>query len=204
MSFLVGGVLELVSSARVGFCIGSLVETGVLLGLGKGVEVESGMVFLLRTVSDILISWFFREVDGARLDGFPLSAGQLDVTFFMPPRVIGSSPNLLSSCCRALQITGADEPLLASLLRSLERFDRAEEPVELDFLGSLSFERPREQLVEVLDTILPLCSWKLSPLGTDTRHLGVECASVEGFILLKVTNGRSLRLLEIPTTENQK
>ena len=52
-------MLGLVSSARVGFCVGSLVETGVLLGLGKGVEVESGMVFLFRTVSDILMSWFF-------------------------------------------------------------------------------------------------------------------------------------------------
>ena len=123
--------------------------------------------------------------DFTRLGDFLLSAGQLDVTFFVPPGVIGSYPNLLSSCCRALQITGADEPLLASLLRSLERFDRAEEPVELDFIASISFERPREPVLDVLDTILPLCSFKLSPLGTVVPHLGDEFASVEGFILVR-------------------
>ena len=147
LSFLEGGVLERVCSARVGICFESLVETGVLLGLGKGVEVDSVMVFLFRTISDILVSWLFWEVDRARLGCFLLSAGQLAVLFFMPPGVRGSSPNLRSSSWRSLLITGADFPRLASLLRSLERFDRAEEPVELDFLGSLSFERPREQLV---------------------------------------------------------
>ena len=96
LGFFVGGVLDLVSSARVGYCIESLVETGVLLGLGKGVEVDSGMVFLFRTVSGFLISWLFRDVDGARLDGFPLPAGQLVLTFFMPSGVARSSPNLLS------------------------------------------------------------------------------------------------------------
>ena len=174
----------MLGSARGGFCIESCVFEGVLVGLGNGIVVELVMVFLFRTVSDIVISCVFRVADLTRLDGFLLSAGQLDRTLSGPSGVTGGSSRLLSTICRELQsaddpIKGADEPLLASLLLSLERFDRVEEPVEPDLLGSPSLGRPRGLLVELLDTIVPPCAGKLPPLGTVARHIGLNAPPLE-------------------------
>ena len=63
---------------------------------------------------------------------------------------------MYSSNCWEVQsdgnpITGADEPLLASLLLSLERIDRVEEPVDPDLMGSRTLGRPRGLLVVLLD-----------------------------------------------------
>ena len=147
--------MRLSSSAGAGFCIEGWIFAGALVGLGNGVLVGLFMVFLFRTVPGFVIFCVFL-VDGlTRLDGFLLSAGQLDQVISGPSGVAGGTSRLLSSICRAQSdgdpITGADEPLLASLLLSLEGIDRVEEPVDPDFKGSLTLGRPRGLRVVHLD-----------------------------------------------------
>ena len=148
--------MRLSSSARAGFCIEGWIFAGVLVGLGNGVLVGLFMVFLFRTVAGFVIICVFLMDGLTSLDGFLLSTGQLDQVISGPSGVAGGTSRLLSSICREAQsdgdpITGADEPLLASLLLSLERIDRVEQPVDPDLMGSLSLERPRGLFVVHLD-----------------------------------------------------